>query len=94
MRFYRIILTIPCTENLRNEKTLKKKEEKRKFIPNIRMIQLKFLGVILRKEAVKNLILKGHLIQAGKKKTIQKLLSELENDYNEGFRGGNKETIY
>ena len=61
MWFYRNILRVPWTEHVSNNEVLKKIETKRKLIFNTEKSQLKFLGYIIRKESLENLILTGQI---------------------------------
>ncbi len=61
-----------------NDKVLEKMETKRKLILNIKKRQVKFLGHIMRKEGLENLILTGQIEGKRERKTMHNLLSKIE----------------
>ena len=60
MLFYRRIMRISWTDHLTNEEVLRKAKTERSLIKTIRKRQLQFLGHIMRKERLENLMLTGY----------------------------------
>ena len=59
MCFYRRMLKILWTDHVTNKEVLKKIGTERKLLPTVRKRQLEFLGHVMRKESVENLMLTG-----------------------------------
>jgi hypothetical protein len=73
MWFYRRMLRISWTEHATNEEVLTRANAKRGLMNIIRERQLKFLGHVMRKEGLENLILTGH-IEGKKSRGRQRLM--------------------
>ena len=61
MWFYRRMLRISWTQHVSNYEGLRRMQTRRKLKLDIRKRQLKFLGHIMRKEGLENLILTGRI---------------------------------
>ena len=61
MWFYRRMLRISWTQHVSNYEVLRRMQTKRRLMLDIRKRQLKFLGHIMRKKGLKNLILTGRI---------------------------------
>src|ERR1041385_1911783 len=59
--FYRRMLRIAWTEHASNVNVLRKAKAKRELVINIRKRQLKFLGHIMRKEDLEEIIVTGKI---------------------------------
>ncbi|MGX9987587.1 reverse transcriptase domain-containing protein [Soonwooa purpurea] len=61
MWFYRRMLRISWTQHVSNYEVLRRMQTKRRLMLDIRKRQLKFLGHVMRKEGLENLILTGRI---------------------------------
>ena len=59
--FLRRMLKIPRTSYTSNEEVLQRAGSKRKLLCNIRKRQLEFLGYVMRKEEIENLVVTGKI---------------------------------
>ena len=71
MWFYRRMLRISWTQHVSNYEVLRRMQTRRRLMLDIRKRQLKFLGHIMRKEGLENLILTG-LIEGGRDRGEQR----------------------
>ena len=62
MWFLRRMLRIPWTDHITNEEVLRRAKCQRKLILNIRRRQLLFLGHVIRKEELEELVLSGKIV--------------------------------
>jgi ribosomal 50S subunit-associated protein YjgA (DUF615 family) len=61
MWFWRRMLKVPWTDKITNENILKQVNEKRKTIKELRKTQLRFIGHILRKGKLENIVSVGKI---------------------------------